>query len=50
MGCTIDGQHPHDIIEKIAELIRHGINAANDDLRNENEEKLMQEVGFAIFI
>ena len=31
-------------LESLAEMVRKGIEAANDDLRKENEEKLMQEV------
>jgi hypothetical protein len=30
-------------IESLADLVRQGIEAANDDLRRENEEKLLQE-------
>ena len=36
-------------IESLADLVRHGIEAANDDLRRETEEKLLAEGEVYIF-
>lgn len=35
-------------LESLAEMVRSGIEAANDDLRKENEDKLMQEVAMLL--